>query len=265
MDRAQSCRPLTRSASHSTPWPDLLEPVALAVLDEPTQRLKHGAEWRYGRRGSMTLHVDGPRRGTWKDFEAGQGGGVLALLAHIESLDKPATVDWLRQRGFLDTDSPAPTPKSATPSPPFSEPDGKRGDYASRLWHRSTEIPLDTRHPSRLWLAQGHRSWAGIPLGPSIRWLAAADGPHVGSLIAAFAAHPRGRRGATGPRPTANARSPQRARIPTLVALRGRDLGVHERRRTLDAKSTLGDWPDIWIAANPRKPSCMRCQRRLAT
>ena len=89
----------------------------------------------------MTLHVDGPRRGTWKDFEVGQGGGVLALLAHIESLDKPATVDWLRRRGFLDTDSPA----SATPSSLFSEPDGKRCDYARRLWHRSTEIPLDTR------------------------------------------------------------------------------------------------------------------------
>ena len=74
VDRAQSCRPLTRAVSHSTPWPDLLEPVALAVLDEPTQRVKHGAERRYGRRRSMTLHVDGPRRGTWKDFEESQGG-----------------------------------------------------------------------------------------------------------------------------------------------------------------------------------------------
>ena len=252
---------MTRAASHSIPWPDLLESVALAVLGEPTKRLKHGAEWRYVRRESMTLHVDGPRRGTWKDFEVGQGGGVLALLAHIESLDKPATVDWLRRRGFLDTDSPA----SATPSSLFSEPDGKRCDYARRLWHRSTEIPLDTRHQSRLWLAQDHRGRAAIPLGPSIRRLAAAAGPHAGSLIAAFAAHPRGRRGATGPQPTANARSPQRARVPTLVALRGRDLGAHERRRTLDAKSTLGDWPDIRIAANPRKPSCRRCQRRLET
>ena len=216
---------MTRAASHSIPWPDLLEPVALAVLGEPTQRLKHGAEWRYGRRGSMTLHVDGPRRGTWKDFEAGQGGGVLALLAHIQSLDKPATVDWLRQRGFLKTDSPAPTPKSATPFLLFSEPYGKRGDYARRLWHRSTEIPFDTRHPSRLSLAQGHRWRAGKPLGPSIRGLAAAEGPHAGFLIVAFAAHPHGQRGATGPRPTANARSPQRARVPTLVALRGRGLG----------------------------------------
>ena len=175
----------------------------------------------------MTLHVDGPRRGTWKDFEAGQGGGVLALLAHIQSLDKPATVDWLRQRGFLDTDSPA----STTPSSLFSEPDGKRCDYARRLWHRSTEIPLDTRHPSRLSLAQDHRWRAGVPLSPSIQRFA-APGPHAGFLIAAFATHPHGQRGATGPRPTANARGPQRARIPTVVAFRGWDLGPHERQRT---------------------------------
>ena len=33
---------------------------------------------------------------------------------------------------------------------------------------------------------------------------------------------------------------------------------------TLEKKSTLGDWPDVRIAANPRRPSCRRCQRRLA-
>ena len=28
----------------------------------------------------MTLPLDGLQRRTWKDFKAGQGGGVLALL-----------------------------------------------------------------------------------------------------------------------------------------------------------------------------------------
>ena len=254
---------MTRTASHSVPWPAFLEPDALAVLGEPIQRLQHGVEWRYDHLGPMTLLVDSPRCNTWNDFEAGQGGGVLAPLAHIESLDKPATVDWLRQRGVLKTASPAPTPKSATPSSVFSERDGKRGNCARRLWHRSTEIPLDTRHQSRLWLARDQRGRAAIPLGPSLRRLAAVAGPQAVSLIAAFAAHPRGRRGATGLRSKANARSPQRAGVPTLVALRGRDLAPHERRRTLDAKSTLGDWPEVRIAANPRKPGCRQCQRRL--
>ena len=49
------------------------------------------------------------------------------------------------------------------------------------------------------------------------------------------------------------------------LAFRGQDSGVHERQRTLDANSTLGDCPDTRSAANPRKPSCRRCQRRLAT
>ena len=35
---------------------------------------------RYRRKGSLAVHVAGPRRGTWRDHEADVGGGVLELL-----------------------------------------------------------------------------------------------------------------------------------------------------------------------------------------
>ena len=55
-----------------TDWPDLLEPVALELLGEPSRRTTSG-EWRYGRKGSLAVHVAGDRAGTWRDHEAAAG------------------------------------------------------------------------------------------------------------------------------------------------------------------------------------------------
>ena len=62
-------RPLTE-----TDWAALLEPVARELLGDPVRRPASG-EWRYRRKGSLAVHVAGPRRGTWRDHEADVGGG----------------------------------------------------------------------------------------------------------------------------------------------------------------------------------------------
>ena len=89
-------RPLTE-----TDWAALLEPVARELLGDPVRRPTSG-EWRYRRKGSLAVHVAGPRRGTWRDHEADVGGGVLELLAHVEGLTRPEALVWLRHRGLLD-------------------------------------------------------------------------------------------------------------------------------------------------------------------
>ena len=89
-------RPLTE-----TDWAALLEPVARELLGDPVRRPASG-EWRYRRKGSLAVHVAGPRRGTWRDHEADVGGGVLELLAHVEGLTRPEALEWLRHRGLLD-------------------------------------------------------------------------------------------------------------------------------------------------------------------
>ena len=89
-------RPLTE-----TDWAALLEPVARELLGDPVRRPSSG-EWRYRRKGSLAVHVAGPRRGTWRDHEADVGGGVLELLAHVEGLTRPEALEWLRHRGLLD-------------------------------------------------------------------------------------------------------------------------------------------------------------------
>jgi hypothetical protein len=71
----------------------LMEPVALRLLGEPTQ--KQGHEWRYRNRGSLVIDI---KKGTWFDHEANVGGGVFDLIRR-HGHDQPAA--WLRREGLI--------------------------------------------------------------------------------------------------------------------------------------------------------------------
>src|SRR6516162_5886192 len=58
----------------------LIEPVARRLLGEPNLRLSTRTELRFGTHGSVAVVIAGPKRGTWYDHEAGEGGGVLDLV-----------------------------------------------------------------------------------------------------------------------------------------------------------------------------------------
>ena len=161
-----------------TDWSGLLEAVAQELLGEPVRR-SAGGEWRYRRKGSLAVHIDGPRRGNWRDHEAGVGGGVLDLLAHVEGLERDDALVWLRERGLLYGPPLAPSGPSRTaagaskrrrsvatatraPRPP-------EGDYAGRLWSLASTIPTDPDHPARRWQANRHLWRPGLNLPPSVR------------------------------------------------------------------------------------------------
>jgi hypothetical protein len=78
----------------------LMEPVALRLLGEPAQ--KHGCEWRYGNRGSLSIDL---AKGHWFDHEANTGGGVFDLIKR-QGHEQPAA--WLRREGLLATPQPQP-------------------------------------------------------------------------------------------------------------------------------------------------------------
>ena len=183
----------------SADWPEILMAVALEILGEPTSR--HRTEWRYGRRGSLVVNIDGKRAGSWRDFEAGHGGGALELLRHYQGLDKPQALDWLRARGLLQDSRPeirqtrvknagnhAPARKDQASGP---EPDVlQRIKRARSWWDTSQPIPTSPDHPARRWLAN-RRLWRPeLPLPAAVRW-GPATGQHtaVGSIVA-LAAQP---------------------------------------------------------------------------
>ena len=70
--------------------------VCERLLGEPS--IRSARELRWGRKGSFRLKLD---TGTWSDFEAGDGGGVLALVMREERLDKVGALAWLETQGFL--------------------------------------------------------------------------------------------------------------------------------------------------------------------
>ena len=199
---------LTNMTTSSADWPEILKAVALEVLGQPTER--RGTEWRYGRHGSLVVNVGGQRAGSWRDFEAGHGGGALELLRHYQGLDKPRALDWLRARGLLQDSRPESRPtvivctrdhlraKTAGNHDParqeqISGPDPdvlQRIGWARSWWDASQPIPTYTEHPARRWLVN-RRLWRPeLPLPAAVRWIP-ATGQHTGAgTIVALAAQP---------------------------------------------------------------------------
>ena len=150
----------------SAHWAEILKAVVLEVLGQPAER--RGNEWRYGRHGSLVVNIGGQRAGTWRDFEAGHGGGTLELLRHYQDLDKPQALEWLRARGLLPNSRPESRPtvitcirdqpraknagkRAPAPQERASGPDPdllRRIDRARSWWQASQSIPTSTEHPA---------------------------------------------------------------------------------------------------------------------
>ena len=165
-------------------WPQLLRQAALRFLGEPTKR--HRGEWRYRSRGSLVVHVEGPRAGTWRDFEGGSGGGVLDFLENFSGLDHVRALCWLTGRP-----SPQASCRSGSKHPPRQEAAAKgKVDLVRSRWTASEPIPANPDHPARRWLIRRKLWWPSLPLPPAVRWLD-ARGPHTGAgSIIALAAPP---------------------------------------------------------------------------
>ena len=179
--------PTTASASQSD-FTVIAPAVCERLLGEPSTR--SARELRWGRKGSFRLKLD---TGTWSDFEAGEGGGVLALVMREERLDKAGALAWLEQHGFLSRSLERSRPgayghvsgKSVAAQSPYSPAIGgsttmtpdPRGKDALR-WIRSQILPIADAHdhPIRRWMAKRNLWRPELPLPPSLRWIP-ADAP----------------------------------------------------------------------------------------
>ena len=137
MDESNRSLPeIPSQASPLTPdadWPRLMREAALSVLGEPAKC--HRGEWRYRSRGSLVVHIGGPRAGRWWDFESGAGGGVLDFLEQFAGLDRAQALAWLPGR-------PALLPRRRTSHPTRPDTDARhRFDLARSRWASSKPIP----------------------------------------------------------------------------------------------------------------------------
>ena len=88
-----------------TDWNAMMGDVAIALLGEPNTALSSERELRYGRRGSLAVHIAGAYAGTFRDYEAGQSGGVLDLVQRECSGNRCEAWAWLCAHGFLSGQS----------------------------------------------------------------------------------------------------------------------------------------------------------------
>ena len=165
-----------------TDWAGIAPAVAERLLGEPNQRLSTRREARWGRKGSRVLNLES---GLWKDFESGEGGGVIDLVSAELNLDKSAAAAWLADNGFIEKSArrggfqPVSQPmrrpqrpyrlaKEAGKGKAHSDAEKRKYDARRRLLRQSW-TPDAT--PVRAWLDR-FRAWhPDTPLPWGIRWL----------------------------------------------------------------------------------------------
>ncbi len=63
------------------------ETVVEHLLGQRNQHASSGTDWRYGKKGSLSVKVGGERAGQWHHFETGEGGNLLSLIQQELKLD----------------------------------------------------------------------------------------------------------------------------------------------------------------------------------
>ncbi len=139
--------------------------LAVELLGKPTFRA--GQEWRWGRKGSLSVVVGGARAGMWFDHEEGRGGWFSDLVGRDLGMAREDAADWIadrigmaalprpaRQRSTPRT-PPANDPGEPSTTPPESIPDNQAApapnradeaaERAARIWTSARPAPED--HP----------------------------------------------------------------------------------------------------------------------
>ena len=70
--------------------------LAVELLGKPTFRA--GQEWRWGRKGSLSVVISGARAGMWFDHEEGRGGWFSDLVGRDLGMASEDATDWIADR-----------------------------------------------------------------------------------------------------------------------------------------------------------------------
>lgn len=168
---------------NDTDWAALLEPVARRLLADRLCR-ENGGDLRFGRRGSLVVHLRGPQAGTWHDFEDDVSGGTLRLVEHVLHVDRADALRWLEAERLIpprDEDQAAYQPPPPAPRPRARAP-SRSAPLAAAILRASVNAD---NTPARAYLA-ARWTWPPEQLGPDqlgpalpadVRWCAARDVP----------------------------------------------------------------------------------------
>lgn len=145
----------TMQVDFATLAPQIIDEVAKALMPDRPIFHENDREIRFGNKGSFLVDK---RDGTFYDFEADTGGGMLDMIVHIERLEnRRQAVQWLRNHGFLDGPFTSTQHKQPRPQPrAHQSTDTGLFKLGLELWKESEPIPFSQSHPVRQWC--GHRN-----------------------------------------------------------------------------------------------------------
>ena len=168
----------------------LMPDVARALFGDPNPQLSTARELRYGRHGSLAVHVGGEHAGTWRDHEADAGGGVLALVAReTGARDSREAMAWLRDAGLLDgaggyradtalaariPQPPRKPPESRSEPIPAPDDADTRRKVARRVWNATEPLPGTLAERYLTARGVGH-----VAVAPALRFAPALSHPHA--------------------------------------------------------------------------------------
>jgi putative DNA primase/helicase len=143
--------------------------IAAELLGNPTFRA--GQEWRWGRKGSLSVVIGGARAGMWFDHEAGDGGGLVDLVAREKGFSRTDALDWTADRigmaGTFEVSERRHNPTRPRPTPPILPPGAPVSPQARTDEVEAPDPSLDDADPSvartkeaavraaRIWAAAG--------------------------------------------------------------------------------------------------------------
>src|SRR5918998_517369 len=88
--------------------------VATALLGPSNKALGTRDEMRWGRRGSLSMELRGPKHGLWRDHETGDGGDLFDLIVNRRGGTFAEAKAWVR--ALLRMPAP-PMPPDRRPTP----------------------------------------------------------------------------------------------------------------------------------------------------
>ena len=120
---------------------DDFESLARYLLGEPNRILSSARNLRYGTNGSLSVELDGSKRGLYFDNEAQTGGGPIELIRRERGGSVAEAFEFARQWLGLDGTKPA---KKSRPEPPPkpvpTEPEPDKTAHAKAMW--AGTVPL---------------------------------------------------------------------------------------------------------------------------
>lgn len=159
--------------------------LAHDLAGEPSHRGR--TEWRFRSRGSLAVVIAGPKRGAWRDHEAGEGGDALALVAHLRRTSTREAYHWaLAWLGLAGGGEPRAAPPRPAAAPPEAVRDAREPatlDLARSTWLEA--VPAAGTLAETYLGARSLRLEPGAPLRfhPNA-WRNAAFGPRGPAMVA---------------------------------------------------------------------------------